>query len=222
MTSNAIMFAACLALAWAGGQSWGKRSLERPALVEQFDRIVEAADEGKLDKIQWIVNSIRQGYEGAGVILYVGQGPNRRYILGIKQGTGEAEYPGGKVERRDVGPADTARRELFEETGLGLSISRFHTKCTITGGTTGCEAHVFLVNLTHAEATSLLIAAYPDNAPGDTFTSFIRVKDLFAEDGTVLETVVNDVTGQTYPLRKFNRKYVLPQIKDFLLSHPYE
>jgi 8-oxo-dGTP pyrophosphatase MutT (NUDIX family) len=173
-----------------------------------------AADDGNLKSVQWILTAVEKGYEGAGIIPYVGSGSNRRFVLGINK-KGEAEYPGGKVERDDLDLIATAQREIKEETGLDIGQERFTTKCAVSGGTTGFQSHVFLLKLSQQEFEAL-------KSKDGTFVEFVQVAEVVDPGPEKRQHVVDVATGKSYPIRKFNREYVLPQIKDFLLQHAYD
>lgn len=196
--------------------------------VEKLDSQIKKSGVGELVKelkeIQWIVTSIDKGYEGAGVIPYIGTGVNKRFVLGINK-KGEAEYPGGKVENEDSDMISTARREFFEETGIDIERARFHTKCEITGGNTGFASHIFLVQITESEFEAMNLPVCGEcNRTDGTFTGgFIQVDEIVSPEGedAKLANVVDIKTKTVYPIRKFNREYVLPQIREFLLKHSY-
>jgi 8-oxo-dGTP pyrophosphatase MutT (NUDIX family) len=145
-----------------------------------------------------------KGYEGAGVIFIV---ESNWYVLGINKNN-EAEYPGGKVEEQDNSVAHTIAREVEEETGLKLDISRVSKLAEITGGATGYSAFVSITFITTDEF-NLMNSNCLNNTDG-TFSKFIKTKDIVDTD-----TVI-DSNGESYKLRKFNAKYIIPQIKESL------
>jgi len=162
------------------------------------------ADNKKIaDKEKWIILSKERGYEGAGAIMVY----DDTYVLGINE-YNEAEYFGGKIEESDASIQDTAQREILEETGLIIDKSRLNIKmmAPIEGGLTGTVAHVFLLNILKEEYDSL-------KSTDQTFIKFIRVKSIIKRDNVV---DIND--GKSYLLRKFNRKYIIPQLEKYLVD----
>lgn len=157
---------------------------------------------------KWIEISIEKGYEGVGVIPYV-YDPIKQlfyFVLGINK-KGEAEYPGGKVEEVDSDKEDTVSREVAEETGLIIPRNRFVISFEVNGGTTGYPSYVFLVEISDNEFNQM-------TSVDGTFVKFIKVQNVVG-----CETVKDEATGTDYELRKFNKKYVLPQIRDDVLAY---
>jgi 8-oxo-dGTP pyrophosphatase MutT (NUDIX family) len=177
--------------------------LEPESNTELSDKTKEALATVKdVNILKWIHTAIEKGYEGVGVIFTT----KDNYVLGIN-GKNEAEYPGGKVELADINLLDTAKREILEETGLDLEISRLTTKYKITGGTTGYPSYVYIVEITEDEFKQL-------SSPDRTFSKFIKVRKV-----SNVDTVIDSITGEIYELRKFNRKYVIPQIEKHLIDY---
>jgi ADP-ribose pyrophosphatase YjhB (NUDIX family) len=204
-TALLFVFAGIGALAYIKKQKMDKQAGLSDKTKEALQKAIDEKDQ-KTQK--WIENSIVKGYEGVGVIPYV-YDPDKKifyFVLGINK-KGEAEYPGGKVEEDDVDQKDTVSREVLEETGLTIPRDRFVTSFQVTGGTTGYPSYVFLVEVSSTEFGKM------KSADG-TFTSFILVQNVVGCD-----TVKDEATGKEYEVRKFNKKYVLPQIKDPLLAH---
>lgn len=177
-----------------------------PELSEKTKTSLQEAIEKKDTKTEkWIQTSIKKGYEGAGVIFYVVRDEQIFYVLGINK-KNEAEYPGGKCEDDDTNIESTVAREVLEETGLFIEKNRFVNKCPITGGTTGYPSYVFFVKITEEEFSKL-------HSKDGTFSKFITVDNIID-----CEKVKDSDSGTEYELRKFNRKYVIPQIKDSILN----
>ena len=172
---------------------------QRMSTLSEKTKKALAEAEGNEKELKWIQTSIAKGYEGVGVIFTC----DNNYVLGINKKR-EAEYPGGKVELEDASIVDTVKREVQEETGLSLDPARFETKYQVTGGTTGYPSWVYIVNLTEEEFQKL-------TSTDGTFSKFIKVKTIKNVD-----QVVDVLTGEAYEIRKFNKKYVLPQIAEYL------
>lgn len=191
-----------------------------PALPEKTRMALEKAiREGDEKTKAWIEAAIEGEYEGAGVIFTKRSKKNKKvknFVLGVnkkkKAGSiGEAEYIVGKRERGDGDRIDTAKREVEEEAGLHISRARFSGPAyPITGGTTGYPFYVYFVELMDEEYEAV-------NSPDGTFTRFIEVPSILDRD------IVTDIsTGDTFPLRKFNVKYVFPQIADAIRAQMAE
>jgi 8-oxo-dGTP pyrophosphatase MutT (NUDIX family) len=166
-----------------------------PALSEKTQEALRLAKDEKTK--QWILTAIDKDFEGAGAIFVM----DDCYVLGVNK-KGEAEYPGGKVEEQDGGIFDTVLREIREETGLQLDKGRVRELHGINGGTTGYQSFVCKVRITPDEFKQM-------KSEDGTFSHFIRVKRIKGE-----ETVVDIDTGAVFPVRKFNHKYVIPQIPE--------
>jgi len=189
-----------------------------PELSEKTKQALDKARAEKDKKTEnWILTSIKKGYEGAGVIFYLKQTRyepvEKMFVLGINK-ENKAEYPGGKCEEEDNDIESTAAREVLEETGLIIDRSRFVNGLKVTGGTTGYPSYVFLVEITMNEFLSLI--ASTSCSPDNTFIGFITVDNILDT-----EKVLDSVSKTEYELRKFNRKYVIPQIKDAIISYKY-
>jgi 8-oxo-dGTP pyrophosphatase MutT (NUDIX family) len=155
-----------------------------------------------MSKEEWIKTSIIKGYEGAGAIFTC----NDYFVLCVNS-KNEVEYPGGKVEMFDDSIKHTIQREIKEETSLSISDDRISTLYKITGGETGTPSYVSLIEISNEEfknANDYL------SKNSDIFSKLIKTKKI--------EQFVKDIDGDKYPLRKFNFKYVLPQIEANLPS----
>lgn len=152
---------------------------------------------------EWLETSKAAGYEGAGVIFYYNSENTTYFVLGINK-KNEAEYVGGKVEKEDKDVIDTVQREIKEETGLYIREFRLHQRFKITGGTTGCPSFLFCVQITDAEFLDM-------KSEDGTFTKFIKTTNMF---GSLETPKLVDSNGDVYDIRKFNYKYVYPQIKE--------
>lgn len=150
---------------------------------------------------KWIKTSAQKGYEGVGVIPYTVRNKKVSFVLGINK-KNEAEYPGGKCEDADEDLESTVQREVREETGLIINKDRFVNGLQVTGGTTGYPSYVFLLPISEEEFGAL-------RSPDNTFSKFIKVDQIVD-----CEKVTDTVSGEEYELRKFNRKYVIPQVKN--------
>jgi len=150
---------------------------------------------------KWIRTSIKKGYEGVGIIPYTVHDKRVSFVLGINKDN-KAEYPGGKCEEADEDLKGTVQREVQEETGLIIDKDRFVNGLQVTGGTTGYPSYVFLVAITEEEFSGL-------RSPDSTFSKFIKVNKIID-----CENVRNAFGDDEYEFRKFNRKYVIPQVKE--------
>jgi 8-oxo-dGTP pyrophosphatase MutT (NUDIX family) len=168
------------------------------------EALKKATDENDSKTLKWIETSIAKGYEGVGVIFYILDNKKISYVLGVNK-KGEAEYPGGKVEASDSSKEATVQREVEEETGLYFPLERFVKCFEINGGTTGYPSYLFLVEISIEEFQHL-------KSKDGTFSKFIKVPE-------VIDCEQVHSNGTAYELRKFNRKYVLPQIKDSLIEY---
>lgn len=165
------------------------------------EALEKAISEGDTKAEKWIRTSAEKGYEGVGVLLYLEEAGKKLFVLGINK-KNEAEYPGGKCEECDKDLESTVSREVKEETGLYIDKKRFVNGLKVTGGTTGYPSYVFLVEISLEEFMNI-------QSPDGTFSTFITVENILD-----CEKVKDYVSGTEYELRKFNRKYVIPQIKD--------
>lgn len=181
----------------------------RKHTVSEFTKkaLNKSLQEGDKKTQQWIETSISQGYEGAGVLPYILTKEGIEYVLGLKYDDiikqYIAEYPGGKCEIYDDDSIDTAKREMEEECKLLINRNRFENshRFTITGGTTGYPSFLYLVQISDKELNDM-------KTNHSHFNGFTTTKSIFGSD-----TVKDSRDGNIYQLRKFNRKYVLPQIE---------
>lgn len=148
-------------------------------------------------KESWIKTSLHKGYEGAGAIFTC----DNYFVLGLNL-KNEVEYPGGKVEMIDESIQHTIQREIHEETSLIISIERISTLFKITGGETGTPSYVSIIDISNEEFNQANHFLSNNNL---TFSKLIKTKKI--------EQFVTDIDHNIYPLRKFNFKYILPQIK---------
>jgi hypothetical protein len=184
----------------------GEEVLEGKELSEKTKKALATATmEGDTKTVTWIRISAFKGWEGAGFIPFIFADGKIEYILGINKKK-EAEYPGGKTKMKDGSKKETVKRETEEEIGLKLPLERFNDGFEVNGGTTGYPSYVYLVEITEEEFSRL-------KSKDKTFTSFIRVDSIFDCD-----TVTDKLTGKQYEVRKFNKKYVLPQVKEAVLD----
>lgn len=179
-----------------------EKSRETPKKAREA--LIKAIADGDTKTEKWIRTSIVKGYEGVGVIPYIRKENKVLFVLGINK-KGEAEYPGGKCEDQDNDLASTVRREVVEEIGLLIDKNRFVNGLQITGGTTGYPSYVFLVEINEADFNLLY-------SIDGTFSKFILTENIVDCD------LITDYYGIEYELRKFNKKYVIPQIRDSILK----
>jgi 8-oxo-dGTP pyrophosphatase MutT (NUDIX family) len=177
---------------------------EKIVSTKTLEELKKAIKNEDLKTAKWITNSIDKGHEGAGVVPYIYENGGFHFILGINK-EGFAEYPGGKVEENDTCVEDTARREFNEETSYIINRERLNTFFQINGGTTGYPSYVFLVKFDQRDFDIIKQAKSTDG----TFTDFIKVSNIFDCD-----KVTDALTNKEYEIRKFNKKYIFPQIKD--------
>lgn len=155
------------------------------------------------NKESWIKTSISKEYEGAGAIFLC----DNHFVLGVNV-KNEVEYPGGKVEIPDLSIENTIQREVQEETSLLIPIERISTLFKITGGETGTPSYVSLIDISNDEFNSS--NEYLSKNP-NTFSKLIKTKKLG-------QFITDSNSDKIYPLRKFNYKYILPQIENLLPS----